>query len=132
MRLPTVFAVVATALTGGVLIYLFARPDSVFASGIVVALPLAGQLPSFLHTLAFALASAALVAPAAVTPAILGWGLLSVTGELLQHPAAPVAGALETYRNASTFDPLDLAAIVAACLLSWLLTRRHRPGLETA
>ncbi|MDH3589382.1 MAG: hypothetical protein OEQ74_08255, partial [Gammaproteobacteria bacterium] len=46
-----------TLLLGGV-VYFYARPDSLFASGQALYTPLTGQLPSFLHTLAFALACA--------------------------------------------------------------------------
>lgn len=118
--------VIATAaLLPGLAIYCFARPDSVFYLGGDLAWPFIGQLPTFLHTLAFALASSIIVSPRPLT-AIVSWGLLEILAELAQHDLAPVPAALLRYQQASTFDPWDLVSVLAAVVLAVGIHFTHR------
>ncbi|MDH3589183.1 MAG: hypothetical protein OEQ74_07255, partial [Gammaproteobacteria bacterium] len=95
--------------------------------------PLTGQLPSFLHTLAFALACALVPArlPAALA-AILAWGLVELLAELAQHDRVSLAAPLEPYQLASTFDPMDLVAITLAILVALGLTLALRSTPEAS
>lgn len=121
----------------GALHYLFVRPATALAlwpSGIaafptLATMPsvLAGSLPTFLHTSAFAcLTAAAAGGRTALPAAALAWATVNAGFELGQHPAA--AAALESglgdsallpvaFFRHGTFDVLDLAAAAAAALL---------------
>ena len=101
-------------------------------------------LPSFIHTLAFGLLSAA-AAPRSVSPAYgacAAWWAVNVVFEIAQHPSlrSLLAGAvpdgiaqmgptrlLTNYLAHGTFDVLDLAAATAgglcACLVLFLVHR---------
>lgn len=122
-RTPLIVATVALLL--GCAVYLYARPLSTFASGTLVALPWSGQLPSYLHTLGFALACALLAARRPFT-ALLGWCTVELLAELLQHDLFIAGGLPGGYAARSTFDVADLAAIVlgAATASLLLLTTR--------
>ena len=110
----------AGALLLGCVIYLCARPFSLFYIGGDVSIPLIGQLPTFLHTLAFALASAIIVSRHEYA-AIWSWGAIEALAELAQHELFPAAGMLLSYRESSTFDPLDLLSILVALWIAILV-----------
>jgi hypothetical protein len=127
----------ALALAAGVLFYVLraAQPLSD---------PWGGSLPTFLHSVAFALLALAVTAPwGRLAPWVCaGWLAVEAAFELLQVDA--VAGALQAAGLASgphwlraflagTFDPLDLCAAAAGVSVAFLIATRSaaRPQ-ETA
>ena len=89
-----------------------------------------GSAPSFLHALAFTLATALCLARSRVQVLgiALGWAALDGLIECAQHPS--VHAALQTAlpgaaaRWGGTFDPLDLGAALLGALLAGLLVAR--------
>lgn len=116
------FTVVATlALAAGSLIYLFARPASVYALLPPMDFPAwSAALPSFFHTLGFALLCAGVlrVRGWALT-GVLAWGALEALAEWAQRVTD---GASLVSRG--TFDWLDMTAIAAATLVAAVVTAR--------
>jgi|SRR5690606_18279038 len=107
-------------------------PDGIDAPGPFLRLPgtLNQALPSFIHTLAFALLTAAAIGrPSALVPAAIAWGCVNLAFEIGQHPhvaavLADVIGSgpqpqslLIRYFVEGTFDVLDLAATALAALI---------------
>ena len=115
------FALGFAALVLGVLLYALERPaDSVaiLPAGLVhdgaFLGPLAGPLPTFLHTLAFALMTAAFVAPTlrALLATCGVWMAVNIAFEISQHDVFREYTGIGLY---GTFDPLDfLAALLGA------------------
>lgn len=116
--------IATTALLLGCSLYLYTRPDSVFYLGGNLSGLLTGQLPSFLHTLAFALAGSLLVQRQFA--AIVSWGTVELVAEIAQHELASVPVVLMGYQQRSTFDPLDLLSILTAVIVAVLLTKMTR------
>ena len=112
------------ALLSGALVYLLARPDSVFALGDLVTYPAwTASLPSFLHTLGFALLCGACAANLRQAAWLaLAWGGIEIAAELSQASSAPAIAGL-TLRW--TFDLNDLAAIGAGTALALLVLLTH-------
>lgn len=122
----------ALALLLGVAIYGLDRsgpagPQAFGAAG--------GWLPSLLHTLAFALFSAALLPAGAVAEgfACAGWITLGLLFEAGQHPAwsaglaSALGGPLGAYFALGRLDPLDAGATVAGGLFAAGVLRGLRP-----
>ncbi len=120
------FALGFTALVLGVLVYALERPAGSVAilpagsmhDGAFLG-PLAGPLPTFLHTLAFALMTAAFLAPArhARLAACGVWVAFNMAFEISQHPAfAELAG----FGLPGAFDPLDLLAAIAGAVAAFI------------
>lgn len=126
------FASGVGVLAAGVLVYALDRPaDSVPFLPAALSLhdghaflpaPLAGLLPTFLHTMAFALMTAAVLGPGPRKAVLAGaaWAAVNMLFEFSQHPLfAKTLGA----GMAGTFDGLDLLAApmgaAAAVLLAW-------------
>lgn len=94
-----------------------------------------GWLPSLLHTLAFALFSAALLPAGAVAErrACAGWITLGLLFEAGQHPAlsaglgSALGGPLGAYFTFGRFDPADAVATVAGGLVAAGVLRGLRP-----
>ena len=118
-------AIAAGALLAGCCLYLFARPASLFYAGGNLSGPLLGQLPSFMHTLAFALACSFCVTRRK-NAAILCWGTLELLAEYAQHDSFPVPYFLNAYQQLGTFDVLDLLSILAAIIVATFVTRTTR------
>lgn len=119
--------IAAGALVLGCAVYLFARPASLFYVGGDLSAPLIGQLPAFSHTLAFALASSLVVRrKTQATTVILLWGAVEALAEIAQHEAVPVPSVFDWYQQASTFDLLDLAAILAAVIVAVFINHTTR------
>ncbi|MDH3645415.1 MAG: hypothetical protein OER80_01445 [Gammaproteobacteria bacterium] len=119
--------VAATALLVGCAIYLFVRPASVYYAAGPIPVPLGGQLPSALHTLAFALLGSLMVTRHSMAIAVIvTWGAIEMLAELAQHALFPVPQTLAAYQQASTFDPADLISIIAAIYIAVLVTRITR------
>jgi hypothetical protein len=121
--------IAACALLAGCSLYLFARPASLFYAGGDLATPLLGQLPSFMHTLALALACS-IIATRQKYTAILSWGTLELLAEYAQHDLFPVPHWLGAYQQSSTFDPLDLLSILAAIAVAMFVTHTTRYSLR--
>jgi hypothetical protein len=142
-RTALLTALASAALTAGTLVYLIDRapghalliPRLAIASGTLLFGPMGAWLPSFVHPLAFALLTAA-VLPAA-SPWRYGgcaaWGAVNAAFELGQHAALKATWLALTERGVvpvpvaryfihGTFDVADLVAAVvgafaaAACL----------------
>ena len=122
---PLLTAIAALLL--GCMIYLFARPSSIIFSGVDVSVPLGDHMPSVLHTFGFALLSSLVITRRFnAIVIILAWGAVEVLAELAQYNGFPIPQILDNYQQASTFDLLDLAAILSAVCLAILLTRMTR------
>ena len=85
---------------------------------------LAGSLPSFLHTMAFALITAALLKPTrrAGLAACAVWAAINLAFEFSQHAAFRELTGFGMY---GTFDPLDLMAALLGAAAAYLLLRTH-------
>ena len=142
-------ALAGLALATGVVLYqvdrgLWRAPGSaVFAAGLLFG-TLGQWLPSFLHTLAFSLLTAAVPADRArpAYGACVAWWAVNVAFEAAQHPqlSAPLAAQLRdtfgpwwparrlaNYFLAGTFDAGDIvAATLGACVAAALLWLFHR------
>lgn len=143
----------AFVLAVGVLVYVLDRGGAVYflpawlahGGGPSIVGPLANQLPTFTHPLAFILITAAVLHPwPRLLPAIcLAWfsieclfelGQLEPIGQRIADavPAwfdgVPLLEATPTYFSQGTFDPLDLLSIglgvVAAYLIACFIERR--------
>lgn len=102
--------------------------------------PFGQWLPSFVHTFAFALFTAAALAPSP-TPrygACLAWGAVNVAFEIGQHPLLntrlaellqssfgdmPTTQALASYFVHGTFDPGDIVAALLGSLVAGVVLR---------
>lgn len=100
---------------------------------------LTDSLPSLLHAFAFSIALAAVLrrGPHAAEVACIGWWVLEMIGEAVQHPAIAgrIAAAVEAggfglalqpvarYAQHGTFDPGDLVAATVGCTAAWWLLR---------
>ncbi|MBT8135614.1 MAG: hypothetical protein KJO54_01240 [Gammaproteobacteria bacterium] len=117
------------ALLLGCAVYLYARPLSVFATGMALAPPYSGQLPTFLHTFGFGIAAAVLASSRPVA-ALLCWCCAEFVAEVLQLGRFAEITLLHGYASRSTFDIADLAAALLATAAAWtvlVVTRRdHR------
>lgn len=119
-------------LAAGALVYSLERPvDTVLFLPAVLSLhdglahlppALGGPLPTFLHTIAFALMTAAFLKPGprGWLAAGIGWGVVNVVFELAQHPgfAARTGFAMPGY-----FDPLDIAAALVGAAAAFLVLK---------
>ena len=112
------------ALLTGALVYLLARPGSVFALGDAVTYaPWTASVPSFLHTLGFALLCAACAGNLRQAAWLaLAWGGIELAAELSQSGVAPAVAAMPLRW---TFDPGDLVAIGAGTALALLTILTH-------
>jgi hypothetical protein len=128
----------ALALAAGVLFYACVRAAQPWPPG-----PWGGSLPTFLHSVAFALLALAVTAPwRRLAPWVCaGWLAVEVAFELLQADA--IAGAVQSAGLASgphwlraflagTFDPLDLCAATAGVILAFLIATRTDARAEEA
>lgn len=135
-------ALALLALAVGVLAYALGREAQprlfpAFLHALVeapVAVPLAGQLPSLLHTFAFGLAAAAILGPwpRAALGAIAVWTAIELALEAAQSPRlaaalnlahAKLPKPLRDYLLEGRFDPADLAAAAAGGLLAAAVAR---------
>ena len=153
-RSASLAAVGSVAFAVGLLVYLADRdPSKAALIPTVAALTgshvfglLGGWLPSFVHTFAFSLfTAAALPEPAAPRyGACVVWFAVSVAFEIGQHPqisvrlaealhgglgVLPFSRSLANYFVHGTFDPGDivaalLGALAAGCVLLWMHPRR--------
>jgi len=152
-------AVAVLALSLGTLVYLTIRaPGEGFLIPYGASTPLlstgspwlgalAGAFPTFAHTLAFALLTAALVLPGPRGAAVACGLWLGLEALLEAGQAAPVAARIVglippwfarvpvldhagAYFTRGTFDPLDLAAAVLGAAAAYLILRRI-PGEGT-
>jgi hypothetical protein len=127
----------ALALATGVLFYVFVRAAQPLPG------PWAGSLPTFLHSVAFALLALAVTAPwRRLAPWVCsGWLAVEAAFELLQADA--IADAVLSAGLASgpywlraflagTFDPLDLGAAAAGVLLAFLIATWTAARVEDA
>lgn len=120
------------ALLLGVAVYLVDRGGQL---GLQVFGAAGGWLPSLVHTLAFALFSAALMPAGAMTErsACAGWITLGLLFEAGQHPAlsagvaSALGGPMGAYFESGRFDPADAVATVAGGLLAAGVLRALRP-----
>jgi hypothetical protein len=120
-------------LAAGFAVYAFARPLHGANEALLL---LVGSAPTFLHTAAFALLTAAVLGSTARRAAAtcLAWMGINVLFELGQHPrfAATLANALPAwfdrlpvldrvgpFFSGGRFDALDLAAAAAGAGLGW-------------
>jgi hypothetical protein len=122
-----------TVLAFGALVYALDRPaDSVLFLPAVLSLhdgqawippPLGGALPTFLHTLAFALMTAALLGPGprCAVQAAAGWAVINILFESAQHPLFVKALGVGM---AGTFDPIDVLAASAGAATAFLSARK--------
>lgn len=111
-RPDRLFPIAALALAAGCAVYAVARPTSLFALAEASMFPAwTAALPSLLHTFAFALLLAGVVARrAAAVRLVVGWGVIELAAEFAQR-AGPVA-------VPGTFDWLDVAAVVLGTALA--------------
>lgn len=125
------------ALAAGALVYMLERPaDSVlflpaalslYDGGAWLPPALGGALPSFLHTMAFALMTAALL-PAMVRARLAAcavWASIDILFEAAQHPllVATVGTGMP-----GIFDPLDMAAALAGGTAAFVASRKICSG----
>ena len=124
------FALGFTALLLGVLVYALERPAgsvAILPAGLMPGGaflgPLAGPLPTFLHTFAFALMTAAFLTPTrrARLAACGVWAVINFAFEVSQHPAFME---LTGFGMHGAYDPLDLLAALAGALVAYLFLQR--------
>ncbi len=119
----------AVALGLGVLVYALDRAPGTasflppaMTAGTGAFGPLAGSLPTFLHTMAFALITAALLAPTrrAGLAACAAWATVNIAFEVSQHTAF---GDVTGFGMHGTYDSFDLLAAVLGAGTAYLLIR---------
>jgi hypothetical protein len=135
-------AAAATALALGAAVYLVARTPEATHLGVGAGLDpwplLTGSLPAWCHAFGLVLVTSVAAGPslASARLAAIGWGLIGVLFETLQHPSIaawlpdpstmrPGLGALVAgHAHRGTFDPLDLVATVAGAATALVLAAR--------
>ena len=129
-RAVNLLALGVAALALGVAVYALDRPPGSVAflpralvrDGGMFG-PLAGALPTFLHTLAFASMTAAFLAPTrrARLAACAVWTAINLAFEVSQHPAFAETTGFGLY---GSFDPYDLLAAPLGAAVAYILMQR--------
>ncbi len=133
-RAVNLLALGIAALAFGVVVYVLDRPPGSVAflpralvrDGGLFG-PLAGALPTFLHTLAFASMTAAFLAPTsrALLAACAVWAAINLAFEVSQHPAFAAAAGFGLY---GSFDPYDMLAALLGAAAAYFLMNRFSPA----
>lgn len=120
------------ALCAGVAVYALDRPPASvgflphgLAAGSGMFGALSGPLPTFVHSMAFALITAALLAPTrrAALLACAAWAAINIVFEVSQHPIfRDFAG----FGLRGSYDPFDLLAAVLGAAAAYLLARKFQ------
>lgn len=122
------------ALAAGALVYLLDRsadaalfPPAILSlhDGRAYLAPMAGgSLPSFLHSMAFALMTAALLGPG-IRRSVLAcaaWAAIDILFEISQHPLFAKSLGVGM---AGTFDPLDISAALFGAVAAFGVTWKY-------
>jgi hypothetical protein len=133
-RVTILLALGGAALALGVAVYALDRPPgsvnflprAMVRDGGLFG-PLAGALPTFLHTLAFASMTAAFLTPTrrALLTACAVWAAIDLAFEVSQHPAFAEATGFGMY---GSFDPYDLLAAPLGAAAAYILVKRSSPA----
>lgn len=142
---PLVIAIALVALLMGAAAYLTLRSGGALAFptglGLGVSGALAGSLPSFVHTFAFALLSAVALGldRRALVRCASAWALIGTVFELLQHdrvaaallphpatfaadgPTQALLALLSRHAHLGVFDVYDVVATVLGAVAAWAL-----------